>query len=69
MTIDLSNSTDDVFILNTVASSTSYSLYLTNLTRDSFYNISVAAYTNVGVGVFSLPELIETGPYGKDHFL
>ena len=69
MTIDLSNSTNDVFIPNTVASSATYSIYLTNLTRDSFYNVSVAAYTSVGVGMFSLPEMIETGPYGKNHFL
>ena len=66
VTIDVNNSTYDVFVTNTDASNTTYSVHLTNLTRDSFYNISVAAYTDVGVGVFSFPEMIETGPYSKN---
>ena len=65
MTIDVSNYTHDIHIPNTVHSNTTYTLHLTNLTRDSLYNVSVAAYTSAGVGVASVPATVETGPYRK----
>ena len=62
--LDVNNSTYGINISNTDDSNTTYNIHITNLTRDSYYNISVAAYTDVGVGLYSVPEYIETGPYG-----
>ena len=38
---------------------------ISGLSRDSVYNVSIGASTNIGLGVFSTPVSIETGPYSK----
>ena len=63
--LDVSKSTYGITISNTDESNTAYNIHITNLPRDSYYNISVAAYTDVGVGIFSEPEKLKTGPYRK----
>ena len=65
MIIDVDNSTYGITISNSATYNSTYTIHITNLIRDSFYNISVAAYTDIGLGVYSIPEIIETGPYGK----
>ena len=66
--IDVNNSTYGIFIPNDVTHNSTYVIHITNLTRDSYYNISVAGFTNAGIGVYSQPKKIETGPYGNFKF-